>query len=87
MVLDIYAASESPILGVTGEWLARRICELGKQDANYAASMADAAEMAVQIASEGDMILTLGAGNVSQLGPQIVQLLEARKESHAARAK
>ena len=86
LVLDIYAASESPILGVTGEWLARRICELGRQDAKYVASMADAAEMAVQLASEGDIILTLGAGNVSQLGPQIVQLLEARKETQAARA-
>jgi UDP-N-acetylmuramate--alanine ligase len=86
LVLDIYAASESPILGVTGEWLARRICELGKQDAKYVASMAEAAEIAVQLASEGDMILTLGAGNVSQLGQQIVQLLEARQESQAARA-
>jgi UDP-N-acetylmuramate-alanine ligase len=49
--------------------------------------MADAAEIAIQSASEGDIILTLGAGNVSQLAPQIVQLLEARKESQAARAK
>src|SRR5262245_11081066 len=87
MVLDIYAASESPILGVTGEWLARRIAELGDKDAKYVASMSEAAEIAVQQASEGDLILTLGAGNVSQLGPQIVQLLEARKESQAARAK
>ncbi len=86
LVLDIYAASELPILGVTGEWLARRIAELGGKDAKYAASMADAAELAVDLAVEGDLILTLGAGNVSQLGPQLVQLLEARKESQAARA-
>jgi UDP-N-acetylmuramate--alanine ligase len=87
LVLDVYAASESPILGVTGEWLARRIAERGENDARYVASMAEAAEITSQLASEGDMILTLGAGNVSQLGTQILHLLHARAESKAARAK
>jgi UDP-N-acetylmuramate--alanine ligase len=87
LILDVYAASESPILGVTGEWLARRIAELGGKDAKYVASMAEAAQMAMQLASEGDMILTLGAGNVSQLAPQIVKSLEGRAGLKAARAK
>lgn len=87
LVLDIYAASESPILGVTGEWLARRIAERGQKNATYVSSMSEAAEIATQLASDRDMILTLGAGNVSQLGPQIVQLLEAQAESRAAKAK
>jgi UDP-N-acetylmuramate--alanine ligase len=87
LVLDIYAASEAPILGVTGEWLARRIAERGEKDAQYVPSMADAAQIAAQVAREGDMILTLGAGNVSQLGLQILKLLEARAELKAARAK
>jgi UDP-N-acetylmuramate--alanine ligase len=47
----------------------------------YAASFGDAVEAAVAVASPGDMILTLGAGNISQLGPQV---LEALQQSRAA---
>ena len=43
-VLDIYAASEKPIEGITGESLARRIQELGGQEARYVGSFAEAAE-------------------------------------------
>lgn len=87
LVLDIYAASEPAILGVTGEWLARRIAERGQKNAMYVSSMSDAAQTVVQLTGEGDMILTLGAGNVSQLAPQIVQLLEARAETRPAKTK
>jgi UDP-N-acetylmuramate--alanine ligase len=77
-VLDIYAASEKPIEGITGEALARRIAEAG-HPAEYVSSFADAAARAVSRAQSGDMVLTLGAGSVSQLGPLILQKLE---ESH-----
>jgi UDP-N-acetylmuramate--alanine ligase len=77
-ILDIYAASEPPIEGITGEALARHIQAIGGQPAQYANSFADAAEAIVARAREGDMILTLGAGNVSQLGPMILERLEER---------
>jgi len=78
-VLDIYAASEKPIEGITGESLARRIQELGGQEARYVGSFAEAAEAVSTLADEGDMILTLGAGSVSQLGPVILEKLQARQ--------
>jgi len=78
-VLDIYAASEPPIAGVTGEGLARHIANLGKRQAIFAASFGDAIERVTTAARPGDMILTLGAGSVSQLGPQILERLEARQ--------
>ncbi len=74
-VLDIYAASEPPIEGVTGEALARSIRDAGGQETQYAASFAAAVDAVVSRAHEGDMILTLGAGNVSQLGPMILEKL------------
>ena len=83
-VLDIYAASEPPIPGVTGEALARRI-QAGGQDAKYAASFAQAADAVSQLARSGDMVLTLGAGNVSHLGPQILEKL-AQRSPVAAKA-
>ena len=85
-VLDIYAASEPPIPGISGERLARRIAEVGGRSAAYVPSFADAITSVVSVAREGDMILTLGAGNVSQLGPQILDRLRA-PESHAVPAK
>jgi UDP-N-acetylmuramate--alanine ligase len=72
-VLPIYAASEEPILGVTGGALAARI--EGPQT-QFVADFAAAVAAIVVSAHEGDLILTLGAGNVSQLGPQILAALE-----------
>ena len=79
-VLDIYAASEAPIEGITGQRLARHIASLGKRQATYAASFADAIEQVTAAAGPGDMILTLGAGSVSQLGPQILRRLGVRRD-------
>jgi UDP-N-acetylmuramate--alanine ligase len=77
-VLDIYAASEKPIDGISGEALARTIRENGGHSAEYVSSFGDAANSAAAAAAEGDMILTLGAGSVSQLGPMILEKLPER---------
>ena len=83
-VLDIYAASEKPIEGITGEVLAMRIRESGKS-VEYVGSFADAVSSAVAAAQDGDMILTLGAGSVSQLGPMILEKLREREPAAATR--
>ncbi len=75
-LLDIYAASEAPLEGITGEVLAKRICRENGSEVAYAASMTDAVERLARAAREGDMILTLGAGNVSQAGPLLLEALE-----------
>jgi UDP-N-acetylmuramate--alanine ligase len=87
-VLDIYAASEEPIPGVTGEALAGeierheagRVSGASKRIA-YAATVAQAVEQAVAGAQAGDVIMTLGAGSVSQIAPV---LLEALRQAHPA---
>jgi UDP-N-acetylmuramate--alanine ligase len=77
-LIDIYPASEQPIEGVTTEALARRITERSGRSTFYAKSFQVAAIMAATEAQPGDMILTLGAGNVSQLGPRILERLSAK---------
>jgi UDP-N-acetylmuramate--alanine ligase len=77
-VLDIYPASEPPIPGITGEALARGITEKGNRTAQYVASFADAATAAATNAQPGDMILTLGAGNVVQLGAVVLEKLQGK---------
>jgi UDP-N-acetylmuramate--alanine ligase len=74
-VLDIYAASEKPIEGVSGEALAEAIREKGGRDSRYVSSFAEAVSSVSAVAQDGDMILTLGAGSVSQLGPMVLEKL------------
>jgi UDP-N-acetylmuramate--alanine ligase len=75
IVLPIYAASEQPIPGVTAERLAAKI--EGPQ-VQYAPDFPAAIAAVTAQAGKGDLILTLGAGNVSQLGPQILAALEKK---------
>jgi len=84
-VLDIYAASEKPIEGITGEALAQRIREKSGKSVEYVGSFADAVSSAAAAAQDGDMILTLGAGSVSQLGPMILEKLKERESATAPR--
>ncbi len=79
-LLDIYPASEPPIAGVTAEVLAQRMQQAGRR-VTYVDSFPGAIAAAAAAAAPGDMILTLGAGSVSQLGPQVLQALQ---QSHAA---
>ncbi|HET9838264.1 MAG TPA: UDP-N-acetylmuramate--L-alanine ligase [Candidatus Angelobacter sp.] len=81
LVLDIYAASEPPIPGITGESVSHAIQTLGgKRDSvHYVRSFDEAARRVAQLAAPGDMVLTLGAGSVSQLGPLVLQQLEKKR--------
>jgi UDP-N-acetylmuramate--alanine ligase len=73
IVLPIYAASEEPIPGVTAERLVEKIAGARAQFApDFAAAVA---AVATEL-HEGDLVLTLGAGNVSQLALQILAALE-----------
>jgi UDP-N-acetylmuramate--alanine ligase len=72
-VLPIYAASEEPIPGITAENLAARI--VGPR-VHYAVDFPGAIDAVASSAREGDLVMTLGAGSVSQLGPQILAMLE-----------
>jgi UDP-N-acetylmuramate--alanine ligase len=75
IVLPIYAASEEPIPGVTAERLAEKI--VGPK-VRFAPDPATAVAAVVAEARDGDLILTLGAGSVSQLAPLILDALEAK---------
>jgi UDP-N-acetylmuramate--alanine ligase len=77
IVLPIYAASEEPIPGVTAELLASRIQGPRVQ---FAPDSGAAVGAVVEEACVGDLILTLGAGSVSQLAPQILAALEKKSE-------
>ncbi len=72
-VLPIYAASEEPIPGITAESLAARIAG---PPVRYAPDFPAAVAAVAAQAAEGDLVMTLGAGSVSQLGPQILAAID-----------
>jgi UDP-N-acetylmuramate--alanine ligase len=74
-VLDIYAASEKPIEGVTAEALVDRMRQYGHRNVEYAASNDYGVRAMAEGAVPGDMIVTLGAGSVSLLGDKILERL------------
>jgi len=86
LVLDIYAASEQPIAGVTGLSLAQKIQASGHSNAEFAVSFDAAIDAAIAQVSPGDIVVTLGAGSVSQLGPQIVERLKASEPARDSQA-
>ena len=78
-VLDIYAAREDPVDGVTSELITSRVDRPG----GYAPDPASAVREICRRAEAGDIILTVGAGDVTQYGAALVQEL-ARTGNGAA---
>jgi UDP-N-acetylmuramate--alanine ligase len=82
-IMDIYPASEQPIEGVTGQALYDGIRSRGHKTVRF---MPDRTAIAEQIAEDllpGDLIITLGAGDVTALGPEILEALRKKERSPA----
>ena len=85
IVMDIYPAGEAPIPGVTGEDLAEGIRAHGHRNVIYLGSdRTRVLEHLTEITRPGDLVLTLGAGDVSQLGPELLKRIDA--DSRGGRA-
>jgi UDP-N-acetylmuramate--alanine ligase len=78
-ILDIYAASETPIEGINAEVLAEHIRRYGHKNVHYIGEIEKASERVVPELREGDLVITLGAGTVTRLSDEIVSKL---KEEH-----
>ena len=73
---DIYAAGEEPIAGVSGERLAAAIRDHGHRDVSYV-ERAHLAAAARERLRPGDLVITLGAGDVTTVGPELLAMLGA----------
>jgi UDP-N-acetylmuramate--alanine ligase len=81
-VLDIYPAGESPVLGVSARTIIQSAAAQGQGHLVYAGEAAAALAAVAGAARPGDLVLTLGAGDVWKLGDQLLALLRARGEKH-----
>jgi UDP-N-acetylmuramate--alanine ligase len=74
-VMDIYAASEKPIEGVSAQSLVERIRQFGHRGAYYVGTMERGVDALVEAAHDGDLVLTLGAGSITQAGDKVLEKL------------
>ncbi len=75
VMTDIYAASEQPISGVSTPRLLEAIKEHGQRNVHYVASVDELPATLRNLLREGDLVLTLGAGNIVQAGERLLELL------------
>ena len=69
LLTEIYAASEKPIPGVSGVSLAQGMQQVSATPVSFFQSVEKLAEALPQTLREGDVLLTLGAGTITRLGP------------------
>ncbi|WP_017544497.1 UDP-N-acetylmuramate--L-alanine ligase [Nocardiopsis prasina] len=77
VVMEVYAAREDPEPGVTGEIITSKVSHDGVR---YVPDRADAVRTVAALARPGDIVLTMGAGDVTELGPLIVEELARNAE-------
>lgn len=75
VVTEIYPAGEDPIEGITGEALVRGIREHGHKEVHFIKNKEDLPSFLLPRMKEGDLLLTLGAGNIYREGERIVEEL------------
>ncbi|MBC7798186.1 MAG: UDP-N-acetylmuramate--L-alanine ligase [Pyrinomonadaceae bacterium] len=78
-VTDIYAASEEPMENVTAEVLTNNIRQFGHKNAHYIGAIEGAAEKISANLQQGDLLITLGAGSVSRVSDQVLDILRTAK--------
>ncbi len=78
IVMEVYVAREDPDPGVTGALVARAV-PLPADRVRYEPSWSATAQQLVDRARPGDLVLTLGAGDVTLLGPEVLTLLRERE--------
>ena len=76
-VLDVYAAREQPLAGISGATIAEHV----GVPVHYLPDFSTVAEQVAAAARPGDVVVTMGAGDVTLLGPEIISALRAKAES------
>ena len=80
VVMDVYVAREDPEPGINGRLVASHV-PLPPEHVHFEPSWSATPEALVSRARPGDLVLTLGAGDVTLVGPEVLELLHERQES------
>ncbi len=80
---DIYAASEMPIEGVSSEALVRAVKRHGQREVYYLPDLESLPAELAKMVRPGDLVLTLGAGNIVRTGEALLKLLQEQTQEDA----
>jgi UDP-N-acetylmuramate--alanine ligase len=84
VICDIFGAGEPPIPGIDSQTLVKAIQEHGHKDVTWVARREDVAAHLAGLAKPGDIVITLGAGDIQLTCGELLALLEARGEKASA---
>ncbi len=79
VVTDVYPAREAPLPGVTGALVAEAAERYGTPEVHYVADKNKGAQTMADLACAGDLVIVMGAGDIEQVGGELVALLRKRK--------
>ena len=79
LVTEIYSAGEAKIPGVEAQLLVDAIRAHGHRDVRFVADLEDVTQALSGVLQAGDLVLTLGAGNISTLAPRLLESLRGKE--------
>jgi UDP-N-acetylmuramate--alanine ligase len=81
VVMDVYAAREDPVPGVSGQLVADAVrATRPEAEVHYVPSWSEVADVVAGLAGPGDLVLTVGAGDVTMIGPEVLRILGGEPE-------
>ena len=83
LLCDVYPAGEDPLPGADGRTLSRAIRARGEVDPVFARDLEDVPRMLGNLLQDGDLVLTMGAGDIGALAVRLPDLLNARGGNNA----
>ncbi len=83
IVLEVFAPGEDPIPGASGQVMASNV-PLAPENVVFEPSWSAVPRHLASRAAQGDIVMTLGAGDISMMGPEVMAILEARERTAAA---
>jgi UDP-N-acetylmuramate--alanine ligase len=82
LLAEVYAAGEAPIVAADGRALAHALRVVGQVDPVFVEKMADLPEAILRFVKDGDVVITMGAGSMGIIAPQLLQMAnESRRET------
>ncbi len=78
VVTNVFGSREAPVPGVTGSLVADAATRAGAEKVTYVPHLSDVPSRLASMLEEGDLVLTMGAGDITVIGPEILAAVEAR---------
>jgi UDP-N-acetylmuramate--alanine ligase len=75
---DVYPAREKPMEGITGELIANTAKQFGHKNVYYVPDKTKIPELLTKLCKDGDIVITLGAGDIWKFGNQFVEILKSK---------